>query len=237
MKINPQLKYYLIFMVFAGFFLQNQTLRAQDSFTVDSVSWQKEVDKCSFSKKTQVELEEVDYSQRVSSGRNFNFDGLSTSFQIFAYLFITVIVLLLIYALIQSGAFKRNRSIKTQGEWLNKIEQIEEDLENKDLNYFIEQALKEKAYNVAIRLQYLLAIQQLNESNFIIWKKQKTNGEYQRELKDTVFFIDFKKATLTFEYIWYSNNDFTDSKLLEYYNSIERNVENILKGINQEQDG
>ena len=59
--------------------------------------------------------------------------------------------------------------------------------------------------------------------------------EQQRELHH--IFIDFKKATLSFEYVWYSNTDFTASSLLQYYKSIEANVNSILKGLKQENDG
>lgn len=231
--------YYLLLLLSIGILLQSNDSHAQQSFRVDSLSWEKQVQKCDFSKELESEDDttEDDEFTKTPERKSFNFDGLSASFQIFAWVFIGLLIILLIYFLIQSGAFKRNRAIKTKGEWLEKIEQIEEDLENKDLRYFIKQALKEEAYNVAIRLQYLLAIQQLNESEKISWKKQKTNGEYQTELKGSPYFIDFKKATLSFEYVWYSNTDFTASSLLQYYKSIEANVNSILKGLKQENDG
>ena len=53
----------------------------------------------------------------------------------------------------------------------------------------------------------------------------------------TAFYIDFKKATLTFEFVWYSDTEFTSSSLSSYYNSIAENVDAILMGIKQENDG
>ena len=225
--------YFLLFLILG--IVYNSNLVAQQSFVVDSLSWEKEVSKCDFSKvKEYKKTEEKDIDLDLSEPRSFDFDGMSSAFQTFAWIFIGIMILLLIYFILQSGGFKRNRSIKDNGEWLEKIEQIEEDLENKDLNYFIKQALKEEAYGVAIRLKYLLAIQQLNEAGAIVWKRQKTNGEYLRELNSSNYFISFKKATLTFEFVWYSDNEFTKSSLLAHYESITANVDSILLGIKQE---
>ena len=235
--------YYLVcFLLLGGMLFNSLSMKGQESFVVDSLKWEKEKNKCDFSKEITKEEQAERNEEQLDNlenekPRDFNIQGMSSAFQTFGIIFIVIMVLLLVYFIFQSGGFKRNRSIKSQGEWLEKIEQIEEDLENKDLHQFIKQAIKEGAYRVAIRLQYLLAIQQLNEAEAVVWKRQKTNGEYQKELIGTAFYIDFKKATLTFEFVWYSDTEFTSSSLSTYYNSIAENVDAILMGIKQENDG
>lgn len=220
-------RWLLLFAVVLGF---NPTLSAQseESFQVNQKLWEEEVEKCTFSKelKKPEEGEEIEYTPVEES--DFNPESIVSSLKVLAYIFIGLLLILLLYFLLQSGIFKGNKSIKNQGEWLDKIEQIEEDLENNKLDGFIEQALKEGAWAIAIRLQYLLAIQQLNEGGAIVWKKQKTNGQYLKELSRSPYALNFKRATLTFEYIWYSDQNLTSSELKHYFNSIAKNVSSIV---------
>lgn len=238
-KTKIKTYYLVLFLLLGGILFNSLSMKGQASFVVDSLQWEKEKSKCDFSKEITKEeqKEQVEDNLEYEKPRDFDIQGMSSAFQTFGLIFIGIMVLLLLYFIFQSGGLKRNRSIKSQGEWLEKIEQIEEDLENKDLHQFIKQAVKEGAFRVAIRLQYLLAIQQLNEAGAIVWKRQKTNGEYQKELVGTSFYIDFKKATLTFEFVWYSDTEFTLSSLSSYYNSIAENIDAILMGIKQEKDG
>lgn len=208
-------------------FLSPNLISAQDNqpFRINEELWEKEVEKCIFN------TDEIDAPKQeirdINDENNFNPSTLIPSLTIFAYIFIGILFVLILMATIQSGVFKGNKRIKDKSEWLNKLEAIEENLKDNDLEQFIKQALKDQAWDVAIRLQYLSAIQALNRANFIVWKKQKTNGQYLKELKGKVVSIDFKKATYIFEYVWYSNTDFSLSDLKAYYKEIKTNVDAI----------
>ena len=227
----------IILWVISFLFLNPNLISSQDNqtFKVNEELWEKEAEKCTFDKTS---VKESPQEERITSNNTNTFDprALGKSLIIFAYIFIGTILVLIVLAIVRSGALKGNRRIKDKGEWLNKLEAIEDNLQDNDLEQFIKQALKDKAWDVAIRLQYLFAIQTLNKANFIVWKKQKTNGQYLRELQGKIVGIDFKKATYIFEYVWYSNNDFSLSDLKTYYSEMETNVNAIIKETKKEED-
>ena len=82
------------------------------------------------------------------------------------------------------------------------IENLEQHIHEVDLNDFLKQALASKNFKLAVRIYYLSIIKNLSNSNLIVWKKQKTNGEYMSELFGQPLFEDFRKSTLVFERVW-----------------------------------
>ena len=101
----------------------------------------------------------------------------------------------------------RNRKIKKDSPDIN-IENIEEYIHETELERFIREAIESGNYPLAIRLYYLEVIKQLSLNKLIKWKKDKTNGEYLRELRGSDFHPSFRELTLIFERIWYGKTDF-----------------------------
>ena len=58
-------------------------------------------------------------------------------------------------------------------------------------------------FGTAIRFRYLCILQALETSKWIIWRKEKTNHEYARELKHAPFSEAFRLATLVFDRVRY----------------------------------
>ncbi len=120
----------------------------------------------------------------------------------FIALGIGILVFLLIKALNNEDLFSpRNKKIKpaTQID----LEKIEDNLEGAELNGPIQQAIAAGDYPLAVRLYYLAVLKDLSLSKKINWKKDKTNGEYLRELAGTPIFKNMQEITLVFERIWY----------------------------------
>ena len=96
-RINKK-TYHLFLLLSIGFLLQSNDSHAQQSFEVDSLNWEKQVQKCDFSKELESEddTSKDDEFTKAPERKSFNFDGLSASFQIFAWVFIGLIIILLI---------------------------------------------------------------------------------------------------------------------------------------------
>jgi integrase len=60
----------------------------------------------------------------------------------------------------------------------------EEIIQSMDIKSLITNALKDENYRLAIRYHYLYILQQLELKKIIDWELQKTNHDYQREIKD-----------------------------------------------------
>lgn len=80
---------------------------------------------------------------------------------------------------------------------------VEEDVTKMEFEDLVQAAVDAGRYRVAVRLLYLRALRQLNDQGVIVWRKEKTNHDYLREVKDPALRPAFSDVTLIFEYIWY----------------------------------
>ena len=85
------------------------------------------------------------------------------------------------------------------------IEKIEEDIQRSDIDSYLERAIAEGNYSLAIRLHYLNILKALSLSGIIKWKKDKTNRTYLYEMKEKEMKSDFRELTNIFERVWYGN--------------------------------
>jgi Domain of unknown function (DUF4129) len=80
---------------------------------------------------------------------------------------------------------------------------VEEDVTKMEFEDLLQTAIDAGKFRVAVRLLYLRTLRQLSDERLITWRKEKTNHEYLRELKDRNLRPGFSDVTLIFEYIWY----------------------------------
>lgn len=83
------------------------------------------------------------------------------------------------------------------------IAALEEDLPGTDLEGYLERALREENYQLAVRLHYLQLLQLLAEKEYIIWKADKTNREYVLETTARPWHKEWEALTGLFERIRY----------------------------------
>jgi hypothetical protein len=96
----------------------------------------------------------------------------------------------------------KNNKIKPLAGDIN-LEKIEENLHEAELEGHIRQAAAAGDFALAVRLYYLAILKELSLKKLIKWKKDKTNGEYLRELAGTQLFSTVQELTLIFERVWY----------------------------------
>ncbi|MEL6862952.1 MAG: DUF4129 domain-containing protein [Bacteroidota bacterium] len=145
-------------------------------------------------------LQDEDAAEKARQASWVNFYKI-----LFILLVITLVVFLAYRLLGKSLVLKPNRKIPkvvSRGT----IEQIEEEIHESDLDLYIQQALAQGDYTLAIRLYYLAVIKELSLSELIRWKREKTNRDYYRELKATPLSGAFREATRIFERVWYGNH-------------------------------
>ena len=145
-----------------------------------------------------------------SSSSDSDFSGLAT---LFGYLVIGILIALvfvILYFMLGKDNLFKPRSKKIEALDLKSIEQIEENLEEYDVSHYLQQAIDNNQYRIAIRLHYLLIIKELSARKFIRWKRDKTNRNYLYETQDYPFANNFKMSTNIFEQIWYGERDVTE---------------------------
>jgi hypothetical protein len=82
-----------------------------------------------------------------------------------------------------------------------------ENIENIDLESILNKAIAEGLFKLAIRIRYLILLRTLNRLNLVVWKRDKTNGNYLNEMYGKKGFELFKRVTINFERIWYGEKD------------------------------
>ena len=101
-----------------------------------------------------------------------------------------------------TALFRRNRKVRGDALAID-LENIEANLEQTALETFIQRAVREERYRLAVRLYYLDILKALSARGVVRWKRDKTNGEYLRALRGHPLEADFAAATRTFERVWY----------------------------------
>lgn len=120
-----------------------------------------------------------------------------------------VAIALLLKHLLGFGSIPWNKKIKPQQLEEIRLETIEENLHEAEMNSLIRQAIEQGQYALAIRLYFLAILKELSLMQAIRWKKNKTNREFLQELQNQPDRADFSRAARIFERIWYGNRVIT----------------------------
>jgi len=127
---------------------------------------------------------------------------------IFKVLGVIVLIALIVWAIASLAAgeplfMPKRRKIKGGEMGDLSIEALRENLAEAELNNPIKQAEAQGNYALAIRLYYLKALQDLMQQKLIRWQRDKTNGQYVRELSVMALRFPFKNLTRIFDYVEY----------------------------------
>lgn len=146
--------------------------------------------------------------------------------KIFVLILIGAILLALVVILIISLS---KANITTSVRTKIAIEEIDDPSQHQlsDLEKFLLEATEAGDYRLALRIQFLILIKALNDSEIITWKKEKTNTDYYYELINKPFHANYKVIVTMFEKSWYANypvNSNTYSELSKKFNNIKESI-------------
>jgi len=167
---------------------------------------------------------ELDYSkdqpkqQREQAPRAFNrpnwewlteyFSGLGTFLQVLAIALAAAGIGYGVYFLMRRP---RNRQISKSGVEIT-WENLDQFVDETELERFLQEALRNKAWPQAVRVYFLMSIQALSESGAIRWARDKTNRAYLLEMRPHRLSDAFRNATLQYEQVWYGNHPLDDAQ-------------------------
>lgn len=101
-------------------------------------------------------------------------------------------------------------------------------IRSEDIPSLIEKAQADQNYRLAVRYSYLFILKVLKDKNLIDYQYQKTNQEYQFELKPEEVALQFDVITRLYEFIWYG--DFKPTQL--QYKQAKKEFDNIEQQLN-----
>jgi hypothetical protein len=138
------------------------------------------------------------------------------TFARFMLVFLAVLLLaFVIFKAVAGDAILANNQVQRKN--ISSIRDIETNLQEADVDGFLQKSLTDQDYRLSIRLYYLSIIKELSLKNIIKWKKDKTNGHYLREMRAGKHpqLKEFRNVTRIFEYVWYSNMAFDKGQFQE----------------------
>lgn len=83
--------------------------------------------------------------------------------------------------------------------------EVDENIHEMNFETLIEESVAAGNYRRAVRLLYLRALKELTDQGLLDWRRDKTNHDYLRELRDSHLRGTFADATWLFEYVWYGD--------------------------------
>lgn len=191
----------LLFSIISGAYGQNPQetyLREPvEHRTFDHQQWKALTKNIDYSKDKLEKLKEPEAQKHISP-------EFATFFK---YLAIVCGVALLVWLFVNMAKGEplsgpRNRKLNPATSGID-LEAIEENLPEAELQDPIRQAVLAGDYVLTVRLHYLVILKELSLKKHIKWKRERTNGEYLRELQGSPLFPGIMEATLIFERVWY----------------------------------
>ena len=156
----------------------------------------------------------------------FKWNPFDHDFSNFKFVFYFLIIGLVVFLIIKIvSSFKKNPAIKPNAISISSIEEIEEKMHELDLEILLKEALQDKNYRIALRINFLIIIKMLSQRGYIIWAKEKTNWEYHSEVKDKNLSSLFRDIIVSFEPVWYGEHQLTE----EQFNAVSPTYENFKK--------
>ena len=133
--------------------------------------------------------------------------------QVLAFGVMILLLALLIIYIFRSSLMLKNTAIKRSG--ISLLEDLEENLQESDLERALREALEQKDFRLALRIYYLAILKEMSLKNWIVYKRDKTNYEYVRELGGRPSTALFRDITYTFERFWYGDIEIGETEYKE----------------------
>ncbi len=126
---------------------------------------------------------------------------LASFLRIIPYVLLGILIFILIKFFLKANM--QNISLSKKNENIVTLSEEEHIIKNEDIQQLIKEALEDKNYRLAIRYYYLYILKTLSEKELIDWQLQKTNDDYQQELKNSNLSDSFYTITRLYDYVWY----------------------------------
>lgn len=127
--------------------------------------------------------------------------GFETLWTILLYGLVGLVFAVVIYFILKGSFTPKSKTIDSE---------MIPDLDNPDVraldfDQLLQQVVDKQAFREGVRLLYLETLKKLNLYEWIDWKQNKTNQDYQLELSGTQHQDAFDRLTYGYEYVWYGN--------------------------------
>lgn len=108
-----------------------------------------------------------------------------------------------------------------------KYDEIEQNIHTTDFQRLIHESEKNGEQRLTIRYYYLWLLKILSETEIIEWDIEKTNSDYQNEIKDSEIKADFSYLSYLYDYIWYGEFEIDQPTFDKAKSSFEKTIKKL----------
>lgn len=184
--------------------------------------WKKKQKRFDYSDEYQPEQKKKDKKKKSNEMPKLN---LGPAAKIIFYGVIILGLAFLIYKIIASSSLVKNSRVKETHEIT--FENLEDHIHETELERFLREALEKNDYKQAVRVLFLMVLKASSEKGFIHWKKDKTNGDYLKEMYGHPGYQTFRTLTFIFERVWYGKYELNE----QAYHAIADQFNTYLKAV------
>ena len=204
-------------------YAQDTQLNPEEKVWTDE-EWKKAVEGIEYIEEAKKEKKEEDNNEFKIPENSSSWDGAWLKSPTTKVVVILITIALLIFTLIKLLGKTGNANAKVYMDNISIEELTEENFIETDLEKLLRIALESNDYRSAVRVLYLSTIQQLNSTGLILWKKDKTNKDFLREMRKHSNYKTFRDITLAYEIVWYGDRQIE----LQQFTSLKNIVDNFL---------
>lgn len=144
--------------------------------------------------------------------------------RVLGFLILGLIIYYLTKAFIQKDIYW---IIKKKGKKISALENIStEDFKTTNFERLIAEAIEQQEFRLAIRLYYLFLLQRLQEQSKIVWAPEKTNADYNYELKEEQERHEFAYLSYLYNNIWYGEHELTAADFVKAKQAFDLKLKN-----------
>lgn len=184
----------------------------------DKASWEKHTQSFDFTEKPPPKKDP--WKMAPFSLPRWNLNGLGVLFKYLALLLIIGAIMYIIARIMKTYWVEKEIQKEDLLSWEANPDKISYD----KLNELYAGYLSEKNYTQALRVLFLMVLKDLSTLELIVWKRNKTNLQYLRELKNPNLQLPYRKLSNAFDAARYGNysvSEFAFSQVKSHFEAIQ----------------
>lgn len=146
---------------------------------------------------------------------------------------LTILFIVIVCIAVGFGVYwwirNRNKTTKLIRKKTDVLDENPTDISLNDLYGQLQEALSKDDYKQAVRIYLLFALKHLLEKQYVFWKKEKTNHQYNNELKNNPTAPYFAQISTIYDAYWYGEQPIDQLVFLEIQKELENNYNQLIR--------
>ena len=97
-------------------------------------------------------------------------------------------------------------------------------MQKQPIEKLIKQANANGEYRLTVRYYYLWMLKQFSDKEIIRWDIEKTNSDYQYEIKDATLKEEFNYLSYLYDYCWYGEFDINKEQIQQIEKAFAKTI-------------